>query len=219
LAKLGKSSRSFLRYRENVNFLGELFSMRGESKKDIIEFMYRFNYNDRSIYFAENIQILTQSELLNVLDNLTIELNKINANGIIEFHPTADGTSKSAHIHYWGEYTKQVDETIKNFIKNNRLSNKEYLNYTNSKIKDGTIYKVEDDKLNEYSIENDELVLKSQEELDESSLAIDNMINEELAPYLDELELTGEEIDSTKELNLNEINNYILEQEIELNGY
>ena len=136
---MSTNSRSFLRFREYSKAIGDVNIMMTESKRDILDFMHRFNINQRAVFFAENIQTLTKEEVKYLVTKLANKLEK--EQGVIEFHPTGDDTSKSAHIHWWGIYNNKVEDIISNFIKYNRLSNKLYLNYTNSDIKVNKLYK------------------------------------------------------------------------------
>lgn len=154
---MGRASRSFLRYRENVSFLGDVKMMKGESKREIIDFMHRFEQNDRSVYFAENIQTMTPDQLKEEVQQLAQKLEEKGANGVVELHPTGDSTSKSAHIHYWGELTDEINNDIIQHIKERRLSNKTYLNYTNEEMKLGTSHKIVKDELVEYEFDRSDV--------------------------------------------------------------
>ena len=138
--KMSTASRSFLRFRAYAEPLGDVVGMWNESKKNILDFMHRFDINQRAVFFAENIQTLTTDEVKKLLKNLANKLG--DEHGVIEFHPTGDGTSKSGHIHFWGMYNENIEVIITDFIKEFRLSNKPYLNYTNAKMQTGKSYKI-----------------------------------------------------------------------------
>lgn len=184
MAKMGRGSRSFLRFRENAAFMGEMLFVQDYSKKNMMEYMHRFEMNDRAVFFAENLQILSQKQLSTKLDDFAKVLHDHGANGVLEFHPTADSTSKSAHIHYWGELNEGIENLIIYYIKEHRLSNKTYLNYTDERMKTDTSHKVVLGELIEYEFDRtSERIRRSQKEvkpvIEEADLAIKQAINRE----------------------------------------
>jgi len=237
MAKMGRSSRSFLRFREYSIFLGDVRAYESMTKADTIAFMHRENIDDRAIFFAENIAIMSKKEIKNTVKELADKLKSISANGVIEIHPTADGTSKSAHIHYWGKFNKEVEDIIIEYIKNNRLSNKSYLNYTSDKIfKKDKIHKLlKNGELVEYKFNKDEKTGKIKREtistkyLDEDEIAIENAAYEENS-YKDIIEyyeniLKELDIDDNtgaleglekNNLSISDIDYYIMELELEI---
>jgi hypothetical protein len=153
MAKVSERSRSFLRNRNDTVYTGDFEQLIAKyeitSKKDILEYMHRHNLNDRAVFFAENLKIKTREELEALKADLYNRLNAINADGIAELHLSGDGTSKDAHMHYWGVYNDLVKEVIEEWIKDNRLSNKISLEYTSEEFdeeileyKNGKLYKV-----------------------------------------------------------------------------
>ncbi len=153
MAKVSRKSRSFLRNREDAIFAGDIeeiitkYEITG--KKDILDYMQRHNLNDRAVFFAENLKIKTREELEALKADLYNRLNAINADGIAELHLSGDGTSKDAHIHFWGAYNDLVKDVIEEWIKDNKLSNKIALEYTSKEFdekileyKKGKLYKV-----------------------------------------------------------------------------
>jgi hypothetical protein len=174
MAKMSAGSRSFLRFRNYAKPLGDTRGVWQYSKKFVMDFMQRQNINDRAVFFAENVQIMTKDEILETVDRLAKKLTEIGSNGVIEIHPSADGTSKSAHIHFWGVLNEEVEETIVNFIKENRLSNKPYLNYTNPKFEVGKSHKIENNEIIEREFVEDEKKEVAREKYDEIQIAKKN---------------------------------------------
>jgi hypothetical protein len=217
--KISLASRSFLRFREFSQMIGSVKSMQNEIKRVVLEFMHRFEINERAVFFAENIQIMEKDDIIKLLKELAHRLEKANQNGVIEIHPTGDYTSKSAHIHWWGKYNNDVEEIITKFIIEKRLSNKLNLNYTNADIEIDFRFK---DILQEYE----------EALLDEDSIALKNSnskLNKELEFYDDTLEYCSEVInsiiqpskpidkqilDTDHNLNYQEIDMYFLELDI-----
>jgi len=175
---MSTSSRSFLRFREYSEPVGDVRMMKDESKREILEFMHRFEINRRTVYFAENIQTLTKEEVKNLVKELAHRLE--NQHGMLEFHPTGDNTSKSAHIHWWGSHNQEVEDIITDFIKEQRLSNKTYLNYTNREMQVGKSHKIFKDELieNEFITKEEKKEVK-REKLDEEEIAIKNEFHHE----------------------------------------
>jgi len=211
-----------------------------DRKKSIMEFMYRFEYNDRAVYFAENIQTLTQNEMQKHIRQLGRSLQLAGAHGVIEFHPSADGTSKSAHIHYWGAIDEEIESIIVGYIKDNRLSNKTYLNYTNEEMGIDREHIIINGRLVEYAFDRE-----SEEEikretirdipLDEESIAARNAAGQEstyddIIAFCDDVLSQLSSLDeptekyrdiehsheSSEEIDMNVIYDYITELEIEL---
>ena len=232
MAKMGRGSRSFLRYREYAAFFGEAVYMETERKKGILDFLHRFEYNDRAVYFAENLQTMTEQQMQTHVEELSNRLHNAGVHGVVEFHPTADGTSKSAHIHYWGVYTDDVEAIITRYIKENRLSNKTYLNYTNEEMRADTEHKIVKGKLVEYAFERGEEKITRETvremEIDEEEIAARNQAKKEtfyddIIAYCDEvleqleadIEISGKETESI-DIDMDEINQYIMELEYDL---
>jgi len=138
MAKMSRKSRSFLRERDNAVFLGAIkdfaSAFKKVSKNDLIEYMYRNDFDDRAVFFAENLRIKTKKELEVLKRQIKKEFRNKGVNGVIELHIGADGTSKDAHIHYWGEYNEDIKKLIEKFIKENNLTNKYALEYTSDKF-------------------------------------------------------------------------------------
>lgn len=232
MAKMGRGSRSFLRYREYAAFFGEAVYMETERKKGILDFLHRFEYNDRAVYFAENLQTMTEQQMQAHVEELSGRLHSAGAHGVVEFHPTADGTSKSAHIHYWGQYTDDVEAIIVDYIKENRLSNKTYLNYTNEEMRADTEHKIVKGKLVEYSFGRDEEKITRETvrevEIDEEKIAARNQAKKEtfyddIIAYCDDiLEQLEVDVDirekaqESVDIDINDIYRFILEMEYDL---
>lgn len=152
MAKVSGKSRSFLRNREDAVFIGDfegLIRYEIHSKKDILDYMKRHSLDDRAVFFAENLRIKTREELEILKQDLYNRLSAIGADGIAELHLSGDGTSKDAHIHFWGVFTDLVKDVIEEWIRDNRLSNKIALEYTSEEFdkeileyKNGKLYKV-----------------------------------------------------------------------------
>lgn len=134
MAKMGDKSRSFLRYRELAEFCGNVAEFKADSKAVIAEFMKNFDINDRNVFFAENLNSYTKEQMIALKKELAKQLKAVGYNGVVEFHPTSDQTSKSAHIHLWGTNTPEARAVIEMFVVNNRLSNKNVIDYTNEKM-------------------------------------------------------------------------------------
>ena len=231
---MGRGSRSFLRYRKNAAFLGEVLYVQTENKKNIIDYMHRFEYNDRAVYFAENLQTMTQDQIHAHLMEISQRLHEYGTNGVVEFHPTADGTSKSAHIHYWGALDGETESIIIDFIKQKRLSNKTYLNYTNEQMREETEHKIVKENLVEYSFDRKgkevtrETIKKTK--LDEDRIAIQNAGKSEKSyddiisfcdEILEQMEIewiaqVQDSIDFNFTIDMDKINQYIMEMQYEL---
>jgi len=235
MAKMGVSSRSFLRFGGYAELLGNVMAVAGMSKKNIMDFMHLHEINDRAVFFAENIQTLTDAEIREHLSNLRGRLIEIGADGVIEFHPTADGTSKSAHIHYWGKFDERVEEVIEGYIKENRLSNKTNLNYTDPRMKTGKTHRIVKGELVEFQFEEEDGKITREtieiEPIAEEEIALKNKVKrssflDEIIEYCDAImeELDAEIPDENRdrveeakaELDLNELHAYIYEMEMEL---
>lgn len=234
MAKMSAHSRSFLRYREHAEFIGRTKSFKNESKRELIDFMKRFNYDDRTVYFAENIQTLTKDEMKSFLSLLSHRLEQVGATGVIEFHPTADKTSKSAHIHFWGKHNEQIEKTIVNFIKEHKLSNKSFINYTNEKMYESKTHAIKNDEIIEYEfdrsdLQNIERKIVQKSKIDEDEIAIlieikkDNFLDDIIAFCDDVIENFDmkkrqkiETKEESKELDMNTIFRYIDDLEMDL---
>jgi len=153
MAKIGKSSRSLLRDRENAIFTQDIYGISEWPKPIILDFLHRNQINDRAVFFAENLQTKTAQEIKELKADLAARLEAIGASGIAELHLSGDGTSKSAHIHWWGVYTDDVAQTIEEFIAENHLSNKVNLEYTSEEF-DKRLLKLKDGGLIETTFES-----------------------------------------------------------------
>ena len=152
MAKIGKSSRSLLRDKENAVFTQDIYAISEWPKPLILEFLHRNEINDRAVFFAENLQMKTAQEIEELKADLAARLEAVGASGIAELHLSGDGTSKSAHIHWWGVYTDEVARTIEEFIADNRLSNKTHLEYTSEEF-DNRLLRLKDGELIETTFE------------------------------------------------------------------
>lgn len=152
MAKIGKSSRSLLRDKENAVFTQDIYAISEWPKPLILEFLHRNNINDRAVFFAENLQMKTAQEIEELKADLAARLEAVGASGIAELHLSGDGTSKSAHVHWWGVYTDEVAQTIEEFIADNRLSNKTHFEYTSEEF-DKRLLKLKDGELIETTFE------------------------------------------------------------------
>ncbi len=153
MAKVSPKSRSFLRNRQDAVYVGDFEELikRYEitRKGDILDYMKRHGLDDRAVFFAENLKIKTREEIELLKEDLYNRLRAVGADGIAELHLSGDGTSKDAHIHYWGVYNDLVKDVIEEWIKDNRLSNKAALEYTSEEfdtkileMKNGKLYEV-----------------------------------------------------------------------------
>jgi len=126
---LGQNSRSFGRLKSfkfmrginiDQNFIDKI------TKKELLRFMHINGYDEREVFYAENINSKTLEEILDINFRLSkyITEHTKDLRGIVEIHPTSDYTTKSAHIHYWGEKSKEVAPIISKFIRDNFLTNK-----------------------------------------------------------------------------------------------
>lgn len=139
MPKMSPHSTSFLRGKSHglwrgTGILKNYIRDVSDKKQNILNFMRTAGANRRAVYFAENLKIKTEAQLLDLLHKLTDRLHAANIDAVIEFHTQSDQTSKSAHIHFWGRWNEDAEQIITNFIKSERLSNKEYLNYTDPEI-------------------------------------------------------------------------------------
>jgi len=207
MPKMSNKSRSFLRDRENAVFLGDIASFASAfkkvSKQDLIDYMFRNELNDRAVFFAENLKIKTKPELEKIKKEIKKALDAINVDGVVELHISADGTSKDAHIHFWGKYTNEIKEVIENFIKTNNLSNKFALEYTNSDF---------DEKYVNVNAYVNKVVIKEKEE--EQILDLETYENEKALNNIkekDTFEVLMSEVDEI----LEELQNYYFEDEID----
>lgn len=153
MAKVSPKSRSFLRNRQDAVFVGDFEELikRYEitRKGDILDYMKRHGLDDRAVFFAENLKIKTREEIEHLKEDLYNRLRAVGADGIAELHLSGDGTSKDAHVHYWGVYNDLVKDVIEEWIQDNRLSNKIALEYTSEdfdtkilEFKNGKLYEV-----------------------------------------------------------------------------
>ncbi len=153
MPKVSPKSRSFLRNRQDAVFVGDFEELirRYEitRKGDILDYMKRHGLDDRAVFFAENLRIKTREEIERLKEDLYNRLRAVGADGIAELHLSGDGTSKDAHVHYWGVYNDLVKDVIEEWIKDNRLSNKIALEYTSEEFdtkileyKNGKLYEV-----------------------------------------------------------------------------
>jgi hypothetical protein len=226
-AVMGAASRSFLRHREFAEPLGDMIVYERFPKKEVLEAMHRMGNNERAVFFAENLQTMTPEEIRAHLAELASRLNRAGASGFIEFHPSADTTSKSAHIHYWGSDADAFSRLIEDYIKEERLSNKPFLNYTNEELfQSGHYHRLnEEGELEEVVVRGREEEIVKREEYDEEEVAAKKVIEEgtiydEIISYCDDLlaEL-GEEAEwapKVEELDMSEIFDYINELELEM---
>ena len=130
---MSPKSKSFGRFKEFMTVVGEKFDndfIRQNSVPDLREYLTRWEYNEREVFYAENLDIKTNSELQAIKKDITRYVNsRLNdfgkkITGIIELHPQGDKTSKNAHIHYWGEDSAFVGQFINEYIQQNNLTNK-----------------------------------------------------------------------------------------------
>lgn len=228
---MGRGSRSFLRFRENAAFLGEMVFAQDFSKKNMMEYMHRHEMNDRAVFFAENLQTMSHKELGAKLNDFAKVLHDHGANGVLEFHPTADRTSKSAHIHYWGKLDEAIENLIIEYIKEHRLSNKTYLNYTDERMRADTSHQIIKGELIEYEFDRSgEKIKRSQKEvkpvIEEADLAIKQEVKREtfyddIISFCDDIleDLNSEETEERKDREEVSVESsldlYILELEME----
>ncbi|SFP96096.1 hypothetical protein [Hydrogenimonas thermophila] len=202
MAKMGKKSRSFMRYSENYELIGDLEHFKGESKRVISEFMFRFEKDDRAVFYAENLNVKTQDELNEIKKELSEELRLAGFDGVLELHPTSDATSKSGHIHLWGGIDENIEKIVENYIKAHNLSNKEFLNYTNEDMNENTkhIFIKKLDKVIQKDFEtNKKIEFKFEDFERESALKNSKKFdkkNDEFYELLKDVELTLAEFDA-----------------------
>ncbi len=153
MPKVSPKSRSFLRNRQDAVFVGDFEELirRYEitRKGDILDYMKRHELDDRAVFFAENLRIKTREEIERLKEDLYNRLRAVGADGIAELHLSGDGTSKDAHVHFWGVFDDLVKDVIEEWIKDNRLSNKIALEYTSEEfdtkileMRNGKLYEV-----------------------------------------------------------------------------
>lgn len=171
---ISPKSRSFLRFSkyaapvgENVIFQKLWLRFENEGKKsikntsvaDLRNYLIKKNKDEREVYYAENLNFKDESGLQNLKNSLSryilkrLKDKKIDISdfaGIVELHPTklyADETSKNAHIHYWGQYSKIVSQFINEYIQKENLSNKIGLNdYAYGYMENGVAYYKNEEK-------------------------------------------------------------------------
>ncbi len=227
-AVMGAGSRSFLRHREFAEPLGDMVIYESFPKKEVLAAMHRTGNNERAVFFAENLQTMTPEEIREHLEALAGRLNRAGASGFIEFHPSADTTSKSAHVHYWGSDADAFAPIIEDYIKEERLSNKPFLNYTDEKLfQSGHYHRLnEKGELEEVVVKGrEEQIVKSEEYYEEETAAKkvieEGTIYDEIISYCDDLlaelgEEPGRMTSKEEELDISEIFDYIEELEFEM---
>jgi hypothetical protein len=175
---ISRNSTSFGRYKEFMVGIGDSVSsqlIKNNTKKDLLNYMHTFGYNKRAVYYAELLKSKKRDEILRILKRLKKYIEKeakkrdIVFNGIIEAHPQGDFTSKSAHIHYWGDNPNLVSPIISEFIKNNYLTLSEKTNLDYTSMQSGKFYRVDNNKNIIYNI-TDKTIEKETTKITDSGL-------------------------------------------------
>jgi predicted DNA-binding transcriptional regulator len=182
MAKMGAKSRSFGRFSEYMVYPAELQHLESMPKPIKLDFLHRNGINDRAVFFAENLITKTREEIEEIKSEIKARLDAAGALAIIELHPSADSTSKSAHIHAWGVITDEVREIVEEVVADFNLSNKTSLEYT-SDIFDRKLIRREGDEFVEVKFERNEL---GQFERVEEPLAPIEEIEEKAAAEIEE---------------------------------
>ena len=225
MPKVSPRSRSFLRNRQDAVFVGDFEEIvkRYEitKKSDILDYMKRHGLDDRAVFFAENLRIKTREEIERLKEDLYNRLMAVGADGIAELHLSGDGTSKDAHIHFWGVYTDLVKEVIEEWIQDNRLSNKVALEYTSEEF-DTKILEMKNGKLYEVGFEEGEekkeKVLEEIAHIEdfEAEKALENEKESKFYETMQNVEAILEELESyyfgqkeTEEVEIEDIDDYL----------
>lgn len=156
--KFSIGSGSFLRHKtfaEGLNVDNNF--IQNSSKMEVKRWLHQFNYDEREVFFAENLNTKTLDELKKIKKDLSKyilrrlkeegysekEIQKIK--GIVELHPTGkdfkeDPTMINSHIHYWGGSSLIIKPFINEFIAKYKLSNRIKNDYSCSFMESGSRY-------------------------------------------------------------------------------